>query len=287
MRSFARSFTLACVLGLSTSALAIAPTKNCFPENDLYKQDCLDCENASMTEAQFKNVMAQVQAVYAPIAKSQGGVLKIQGDWKDPTVNAYASKEGNVWNVSMFGGLARRPETTLDGFMLVVCHEVGHHLGGYPFYSESDMASEGQSDYFATQACAKKIWGRGVETLPAPASYKSWCQARGGDVTACTRSLLAGDSLAQLLAKLNGEKKPQYNTPDNSISTRTYEGHPKAQQRLDTYLAGLVCGKIFPTTYRPGMATDGVGYNTIQAEREALGVSCQNRPRSWFKPLSY
>ena len=50
----------------------------------------------------------------------------------------------NKWVVAMFGGLARRPEVTKDAFQFVVCHEVGHHLAGWPF--AYDWASnEGQS----------------------------------------------------------------------------------------------------------------------------------------------
>ena len=279
-----RLFLLSGLLIASTSS--IVPT-TCFPKNNLDKEDCLYCEDMAMTEAQFNSVLAQVQSIYAPIVKSQGATLNIQGDWNDSTVNAYANKTGNVWNVQMFGGLACRPETTLDGFALVVCHELGHHLAGYPFYSGSSMASEGQSDYFSTQACAKKIWANSAQSVPAPNGYKSWCASRGGDVNLCLRTLLAGESLARLLAKLNGEKKPQYNTPDKSTVSKTYEAHPAGQARLDTYLAGHMCDKVFPTDYIPGLASDGLGYNTKQTERPSLVVTCKNRPQSWFKPLTY
>ena len=69
----------------------------------------------------------------------------------------------NFYKVIMFGGLARRPEITADGFLLVVCHELGHHLAGYPFIDDW-AANEGQADYFATQSCTKNIWQNDNET---------------------------------------------------------------------------------------------------------------------------
>ena len=45
----------------------------------------------------------------------------------------------------------------------MICHEVGHHLGGAPFmpkyYEDYYLfrgSSEGQADYYATSNCLKK-----------------------------------------------------------------------------------------------------------------------------------
>ena len=70
------------------------------------------------------------------------------------TVNANASQRGRTWIVNMYGGLARRPEITPDGFAMVLCHELGHHMGGFPFVS-GWAANEGQSDLFATLSCGR------------------------------------------------------------------------------------------------------------------------------------
>lgn len=274
---------------LSSAALAIAPGKSHpkydFPENNLWMQDCIDCEDVKMTEAQFLAIVKSVSDVYAPIVKGLGGNLVMVNAWTDPTVNAYAVKSGNDWEIHMFGGLARRPEVTADGFASVVCHELGHHLSGFPFYAGSDMAAEGGADWFATGACAKKVWGNKLKensdaSLPASSGYKKWCADKGGDL--CVRELLAGQSLANLLAKLNGEPVPSYQTPDKTVVREIYEGHPKAQARLDTYLAGVVCQKGFPVAYRPGLPADGIGYNTKAAEAAAKKASCANYPLSWY-----
>jgi hypothetical protein len=120
------------------------------PENDLKIS-----ENAKrfggMTEEQFNSVIESVETIYAPIISELGGTLKVVRNWSDSTVNAYAQRVGNEWRVSMFGGLARHDTITADGFALVVCHEIGHHIGGAPrktsTWSNPWASNEGQADY--------------------------------------------------------------------------------------------------------------------------------------------
>lgn len=231
------------------------------PENDLWKED-YRFELAQMTESTFNKILDEIEAVYTPIVAGLGGNLVLVRDWQDPTVNAYARKSGTDWEVKMFGGLARRPEVTPDGFALVVCHELGHHIAGYPFYAGSNMASEGVSDWFATNACARRIWKVGLKSG--------------------ARAAAAGQSLAALLATLNKEPKPSPSTPDTSIAKGLLEGHPKAQARLDTYLAGIACKTEFPISFIPGLGASGIGDNTLAVEAQVKTVHCLNFPLSWY-----
>lgn len=74
--------------------------------------------------------------------------------------NASAQRMGSTWVVNMYGGLARHNEITIDGFALVLCHEIGHHLGGAPKYGGFNTwgTNEGGSDYFATLKCLRRIF---------------------------------------------------------------------------------------------------------------------------------
>lgn len=128
------------------------------PKNDLFLS--VDAKGINtITESKFNAVIDQVESVYSPIVSEYGGKLEVVRKWTDGTVNAYAEQEGNVWKVSMFGGLARHKTITADGFALVVCHEIGHHIGGAPRYAGDDWASnEGQADYFATLKCLRRVW---------------------------------------------------------------------------------------------------------------------------------
>ena len=86
----------------------------------------------AIDEIEFNKVIDKVVKIYEPIIAAEGATLDVSRNWEDGTVNAYASRSGDTWQIHMFGGLARHETITSDGFALVVCHEIGHHIGGAP-----------------------------------------------------------------------------------------------------------------------------------------------------------
>lgn len=291
MKPSMKLFVMCLFLG-SVSTLATI-----LPKNNLHLQDRLF--DSTMTEERFNDIIDSVTVVYEPIVSSFGANLVVDKDWEDPTVNAYANQSGKKWTVAMFGGLARRPEVTDDGFAMVVCHELGHHLAGYPFYGSDDWAaSEGQSDYFASHTCAKRIWKNETEKnaefkKSVDAFAKSKCDVSYTDPNEqnlCYRIAMAGKSLAKLLAALRTGAEPKFDTPDMNKVTKTKASHPAAQCRLDTYFAGSLCLKDGPVSLIPGKG-DKDGNNSVNAEKTAFGYSCFDkpelsvRPRCWFKSI--
>jgi hypothetical protein len=271
------------------------------PENRLNSFDNVK-RIANITEADFNRIVDSVIELYKPVVAGFGAKLVSEKKWNDSTVNAYAQQNGNVWSVTMFGGLARRPEVTQDGFALVVCHELGHHLAGYAFYDGDWAAAEGQSDYFSTQFCARALWGmqqsvnrawyHGVRSnsIAIAKCNDTWPDenSRGW----CYRASAAGQSLATLLASLGGEKLPTFETPDASVVSETNANHPRGQCRLDTYFAGALCKMNFNSRLIPGK-TGGVGNNDLAAEMESAKYTCFKedgfaagyRPACWFHSL--
>src|SRR5687768_16763139 len=114
------------------------------PPNDLHLQDNIFEFQSNVSEEEFNRVIERAEDVYGPVMEQFGATLEINRLWDNSTVNASAYQSGRTWYVNMYGGLARRPEVTPDGFAMVLCHELGHHLGGFPF-SLSWAANEGQS----------------------------------------------------------------------------------------------------------------------------------------------
>src|SRR6478609_3194601 len=173
--------TFAALSGLVLSA-AVAKA-DFLPPNDLWKEDGLLSAAGGISQDEFNAVIDEAEAYYKPIVSGFGGSLKVNRLWSDSTVNASATQSGSSWQVNMYGGLARRPEVTRDGFALVLCHEIGHHLGGYP-YSSAWAANEGESDYFATLACGRQLWADQpdvnadfrdtVESIPKALCDKAW-----------------------------------------------------------------------------------------------------------------
>ncbi len=296
---------------LSSSAQATI-----LPPNDLHLQDHLFLRSSNVTEAEFNAMLARVQSVYAPIVQQLGGRLSIEGKWGDSTVNAQATQMGGTWRVQIFGGLARRPEVAIDAVELVTCHELGHHLAGFSFVSSTPIpipipipipglgdqwaANEGQSDYWSSQVCARKLWAADKAKNAkfrdtAPEIVRTRCETVFRDVddqNLCMRVNAAGMQLATLLGALRETPTvPSYETPDTSEVAKTNDRHPAAQCRLDTYVAGSLCTAGWNDLKIPGRKhADGQG--SAAAEREASQFSCMKvsgygtglRPTCWFKP---
>ena len=280
------------------TALGLIPSLAAFgdflPENNLHLEDSFTA--GGLTEKEFNEVIDIAEDEFKDIVRKTGGRLKINRRWSDSTVNASASQFFGTWTVNMYGGLARRPEVTKDGFLMVVCHELGHHLGGYP-YSSSWASNEGQSDYYATQACGRFLfkgdtrknatYRNTIETYPKSLCDKTWNSK--ADQNLCYRMMEASYSIASLLGSLGGTKV-YYDKPDTNKVSRTNNSHPKGQCRMDTYMAGALCDAEFDLEVIPGKDL-GSNRNRAKGEEEAEKYSCMNgekgsRPQCWFKPLT-
>jgi hypothetical protein len=275
----------------STTASAFEGERTFMPPNNLF----LEQLDGGLTEAQFNAVLDRVQTAYEPIISQFGAKLTINRRWSDNTVNASAEQPtATNWRLNMYGGLARRPEVTEDGFAMVVCHELGHHVAGYP-YVQSWAANEGQSDMHATGACAAKIFAPNLELAAVandtlPQEMKDKCDAAHpeDEREICYRAIVAGKSLADLLAALGNSGAVDYNTPDTTVVSRTNNNHPAAQCRLDTYIAGALCdAKKWDYNLIPGKSMSN--RNSVEAQNEAYAHSCPDgegaRPRCWFAPV--
>lgn len=291
------------VLGMTLSfqiGTQIGANASIMPPNDLWRYDNL-LAPANMDEATFRQISERVTGIFDTFARIHNARIVLNARWDDSTVNASAQQTGSNWAINMYGGLARRPEVTPDGFALVVCHELGHHFAGFPFYKRSIFSSddwaavEGQSDYFATTTCAKMIWGEEASEnarfrTSAPEIVRDRCDAAWsaeGEQNLCYRSSMAGLSLATLLGALGSNSSaPDFGHPDSSVVSKTNPAHPKAQCRLDTYFAGAQCMNANNPEIIPGRR-HASGQDSAEAEQTAQPYACYNavasRPACWFK----
>ena len=121
---FALSLFLSCSVSLACEGF-LAPNNLLLPPSD---------KNEGLSELEYEEVISKVERIYSPVARENNAVLKLQRQWASPTVNAgtYRDERNKQWLVNLYGGLARHPFMTLDGYALVICHEIGHHLAVYP-----------------------------------------------------------------------------------------------------------------------------------------------------------
>lgn len=288
MQSFRkRILTLACVAAAGASQAkdlgSFAP-----PNSRRIPDNAQTLDAGGLTKEQFNAVLDKLQAYYAPIVKKKGGTLSISRKWSNDTVNASAQQIFWYYVINMYGGLARYSTMTPDAFMLVACHETGHHLGGAPKIDGNSWASnEGQSDYFATLQCFRNLVGqedhvafmKGKTIHPVAAAACTHVYADAQERALCERSAFAGQILADMLGDLGGTGPTNYGTPDPSVVSKTDDEHPAAQCRLDTYLAAATCNES-PTAALsdkdPNVGTCHIG------DGRDFGA----RPRCWYAPAS-
>lgn len=279
------TFLMFCYLILANIAKA-----DVIPYNDLNipaSQIRVKNSGIQVHENDYNNVLKLLYKLYAPVVKARGEVeLVFKSDWQDGTVNAYATRETETWTVHVPGGIARAQGMTKDSFALIVCHELGHHLGGAPktFLYEGWPSAEGQADYFATSKCLKRyyeeLWNEEYSLENVPEKVVSDCNHTHKnlrDVKVCIRSLMASVAFGNFLNQLPGAKgKISINTTDSRVvkGTNTND-YPRPQCRLDTLYQGGLC--TISSKEENDMEDPAIG-NCIDETKPGT------RPRCWFKP---
>lgn len=281
------SFFLA--YGLILDSYACVGGKGFFPKNN-WRIPVDHKARSGITDIQFNDIIDKAERIYAPIIQSKGARLSVQRLWSDGTVNAFASRQGNTWIVQMYGGLARHGEITPDGFALVLCHEIGHHIGGLPRYTQNGnswASNEGQSDYFAATKCLRRLWADEnnqdiVSRMGIPSELKTKCESEWGnaeDQAVCQRIGMAGLSTTRMFAVLSAGRMPAFDTPDRTQVNTTVEKHPPYQCRLDTYFHAGLCTVDY---------NEEIGQNNpnIGTCNRANGDEVGTRRLCWYKPSS-
>ncbi len=242
-----------------------------------------------LTQIQYNNVVNKFESTYSPIVRNLGGNLVINRLWTDGTVNSNAVREGQNWIINSYGGLARHPSITTDGLALVLCHEVGHHLGGAPKIAHARpenkwATNEGQADYFATLKCLRHVFLNDnneaiIKKMTVPSELSAACKksfSNAADANICIRSGMAGVSVSNLFANLSHRYPALFSSPDQSVVDITYDNHPDFQCRLDTFFQGSIC------TANPN--EDVSQTDEVQGTcHKTLGYSTGLRPACWFK----
>ena len=259
------------------------------PNNN--RKYAVDFKNAGLTIEQYHAAINKFEKVYAPIAQRFGARLQVERKWESETVNAgtFRGNAGKTWVINLYGGYARHPATTSDSYLLVMCHEIGHHIGGAPkkvYESGTHWAStEGQSDYYATLKCLRKIFrydnnGEIVRDLEIPESIRSECASSFSSPTEyslCLRTSLAGLAVSKVNADIRNMPEPEIDIVDSNIVSATSNNHPVPQCRLNTYFQGALCSV---SARRPVSQVNEVQGTCHVSQSFTSGL----RPGCWYKP---
>ena len=249
-------------------------------------QDKVDAGNISKKE--FLRIIDRVKKIYVPIFKDLDMNFKIEHLWEDKQQNAFAGMSGSDRFILLYGGYARQKLMTPDAYLSIVCHEIGHHLGGFPKKMNSTWSSsEGQADYFSTLKCMKEVLESDSEnssvadSLDLPEQIKLQCRLQFSDedqYSICLRSSKASEDYGKVIANIlvpGSEKYISLTTPATELAFVTNLRHPSAQCRADTKFQGALCN-VSPLI-------------SLDDEDETIGT-CNlndfnilgNRPACWF-----
>lgn len=239
-----------------------------------------------MTEAEFRKLIKEFESFFSPsVDRDFNGELIVIGSWGSNTVNAFAEQERNKFMISIYGGLARHKSITSDGFTASLCHELGHHFGGYPKKSTNKWSSaEGQSDYYATTKCLRRIWEKAdnlkvMASLQVPETLRIECSKSYTSIAAqalCQRAALAGRSVALMIQDLDHDSlEPKFETPEREMVRVINYMHPFSQCRLDTFFQGAIC----PVSETLEFDNQD---ETVGACHKKLGDTRGARPGCWF-----
>jgi hypothetical protein len=116
--------------------------------------------------------------------------------------------------------------------------------------AQSNWASvEGQSDYFANLKCMRHMFLEDdneaiLKTQNIPTTARTLCEEKFSnriDQLVCMRSALASLKAGELFSSLSQSSPPTLDRKDPNVVNTTYESHPGAQCRVDTYFAAALC----------------------------------------------
>jgi hypothetical protein len=227
------------------------------PEQEKAYQGAEGYQVGGIDEETFDTLIDLAEEVYTPILKKNGLTLVFDRKWTDDTVNATCSRDTELVTVTMYGGLARHPEISAEGFLIVIAHELAHSMSIYPLYPSSWASSEQSADNLAVQQIARKLFAQtetdngGCNCGFAPTysrKINDYCAKFEGEAEniICKRSMAGALSLGKVLADLGGEPIPSFETPSKVIVRKTQTSHASAQCRLDQYGIAALCDKTIP-----------------------------------------
>jgi hypothetical protein len=245
-------------------------------------------------EAFFNEAISRAEKFYSPIFEAKGLTFLIKPSFDSEVVNAFAQQIGTDAFIYLYGGMLRVDHMTRDAYRFTICHEVGHHLGGFPHYTSLPWAtSEGGADYFATLKCMRHLLKddpenkKIAEGLKLPAQVVKLCSDQFTDEdekNICLRSSQASFDFGLVAYKIiigsdaeaGGDKEVSLIKPEvTSVEKTLLNGYPDAQCRVDTIYAGAVCSADLDTAQ--DNHDQKIGTCTL-ANEDTIGL----RPACWF-----
>ncbi len=117
--------------------------------------------NSPIDIVKFYTTPAQILQLFKTELAQKPYPLVLNAEWESPFFGAGVSLYENNFRLMILGGTTRIAGLTPDAYAAIVCHELDHVIGGFPFqtiqFAEWSSA-EGQSDFFAANVCLPRYF---------------------------------------------------------------------------------------------------------------------------------
>ncbi len=251
----------------------------------------LTASAADLTDWQHA-IIKEVENLYEPIAKAQSQSFSIEINETSMAQSGGAESDNQKLKVTLDRGLLQSSRLTPDGLRILICHELGHLFGGSPRRNPpfewdgvlaSDgltfMSSEGQADYYASSVCFRQLVA-GQDHQKAlislgqnSARVSQLCKASHSEspqnAMICQRAAYGALNMLLLAADFLISLDKQDTTSAPALIRNLY---PERQCRLDTFVAGALCRKKFPTIL-----------DMIDSEKNDCDQEEAKRPKCWYR----
>lgn len=117
--------------------------------------------DSSVSAAQFQLVPLKIMSLFSAELNKTGYPLILDAQWESPYFGGGMVFYENRFRMMLLGGTVRTKQMTLDAYAAIVCHELGHVIGGLPLQTIPGAewsSSEGQSDFFAASVCLPRYF---------------------------------------------------------------------------------------------------------------------------------
>lgn len=125
---------------------------------------------AAVKESDFLEISSHIKNIYKEKAKEKSATILFTLKKGQDLPNAYAAKRNKItWEITVIESLLKLEKQSPSSLAMILCHEMGHFLGGGPFVigrqltpavrsrAPKEMSCEGQADFFAGAECFKEL----------------------------------------------------------------------------------------------------------------------------------
>lgn len=210
------------------SLLANAAHAQCDPSRSFDEYFCISPEmapNSIISERDFVEIPKKILALFSQELKSKKYPVQFDTRWNSPYFGAGVSLYNQKFNIVVFGGMARIDGMTKEAYATVICHELGHIIGGAPYskmkgYEWSSI--EGQADFFAASVCLPRYF---ISLGVGQKSLKNEIEASAYEFFE-TVKFVSSETKNQPLIRWHATQE---------VAKETIQGYPSIQCRYENY----------------------------------------------------